>query len=60
MNVNIVYIVLVNEDYIVNYDLLKLYLFVFLINDFFIMKEMFEVFEYIVENLSLVKEIDVV
>ena len=59
-NANIVYTVLVNEDYTVNYDLLKPYLPAFPTNDFLITKETLEVFEHTAENLSLVKEIDVV
>ncbi len=59
-NANIVYTVLVNEDYTVNYDLLKPYLPAFPTNDFLITKETLEVFEHTAENLNLVKEIDVV
>ncbi|MGR5980002.1 DUF3939 domain-containing protein [Bacillus cereus] len=59
-NANIVYTVLVNDDYTVNYDLLKPYLPAFPTNDFLITKETLEVFEHTAENLNLVKEIDVV
>ncbi|MES9798580.1 DUF3939 domain-containing protein, partial [Bacillus toyonensis] len=55
-NANIVYTVLVNE----NYDLLKPYLPVFPTNVFLITKETLEVFEHTEENLNLVKEIDIV
>lgn len=59
-NANIVYTVLVNEDYTVNYDLLKPYLPAFPTNTFIITKETLEVFEHTEENLELVKEIDIV
>ena len=59
-NANIVYTVLVNDDYTVNYDLLKPYLPAFPTNVFLITKETLEVFEHTAENLNLVKEIDVV
>ncbi|MGN4444112.1 DUF3939 domain-containing protein [Bacillus cereus group sp. MYBK79-1] len=59
-NANIVYTVLVNDDYTVNYDLLKPYLSVFPTNSFLITKETLEVFEHTEENLNLVKEIDIV
>ncbi|MFJ8531266.1 DUF3939 domain-containing protein [Bacillus sp. NPDC094106] len=59
-NANIVYTVLVNDDYTVNYDLLKPYLLAFPTNMFLITKETLEVFEYTAENLELVKEIDLV
>ncbi|MGG2066003.1 MULTISPECIES: DUF3939 domain-containing protein [unclassified Bacillus (in: firmicutes)] len=57
-NANVVYTVLVNDDYTVNYDLLKPYLPAFPINAFIITKETLEVFENTQENLALVKEID--
>ena len=59
-NANIVYTVLVNDDYTVNYDLLKPYLPAFPTNHFLITKETLEVFEHTEENLNLVKEIDIV
>ncbi|EMA6343142.1 DUF3939 domain-containing protein [Bacillus cytotoxicus] len=59
-NTNIVYTVLVNDDYTVNYDLLKPYLQAFPTNKFLITKETLEVFEHTDENLELVKEIDLV
>ncbi|MDM5188257.1 DUF3939 domain-containing protein [Bacillus sp. DX4.1] len=59
-NASIVYTVLVNEDYTVNYDLLKPYLPAFPTNTFIITKETLEVFEHTLENIELVKEIDVV
>ncbi|BBB72191.1 TPA: DUF3939 domain-containing protein [Bacillus anthracis] len=59
-NANIVYTVLVNDDYTVNYDLLKPYLPAFPTNIFLITKETLEVFEHTEENLNLVKEIDIV
>lgn len=58
MNENIVYTVLVNDDYTVNYDLLKPFLPAFPTNSFIITKETLEVFEDTKENLELVKEID--
>lgn len=57
-NANVVYTVLVNDDYTVNYDLLKPYLPAFPTNVFIITKETLEVFENTQENLALVKEID--
>ncbi|MFD0771409.1 DUF3939 domain-containing protein [Bacillus sp. CGMCC 1.60114] len=57
-NANVVYTVLVNDDYTVNYDLLKPYLPAFPTNAFIITKETLEVFENTQENLALVKEID--
>lgn len=57
-NANVVYTVLVNDDYTVNYDLLKPYLPAFPTNTFIITKETLEVFENTQENLDLVKEID--
>lgn len=57
-NANVIYTVLVNDDYTVNYDLLKPYLPVFPTNTFIITKETLEVFENTQDNLSLVKEID--
>lgn len=59
-NANIVYTVLVNQDYTVNYDLLKPYLQAVPTNAFIITKETLEVFEYTPQNLELVKEIDLV
>lgn len=58
MNENIVYTVLVNDDYTVNYDLLQPFLPAFPTNSFIITKETLEVFENTEENLELVKEID--
>lgn len=57
-NENILYTVLVNDDYTVNYDLLKPFLPAFPTNVFIITKETLEVFENTEENLELVKEID--
>ncbi|MFD3445892.1 DUF3939 domain-containing protein [Microbacteriaceae bacterium 4G12] len=57
-NSHVVYTVLVNDDYTVNFDMLKPYLPALPTNTFLITKETFEVFEDLAENRKLVKEID--
>jgi hypothetical protein len=59
-NTNIAYTVLVNDDYTVNYKMLKPYLLALPTNKFLITKETLEVFEYVDENRELVQEIDAV
>ncbi|WP_028399995.1 DUF3939 domain-containing protein [Ectobacillus panaciterrae] len=57
-NTNVAYTVLVNEDYTVNYKMLKPYLPALPTNTYLITKETLEVFANIDDNLELVKEID--
>ncbi|WP_416825911.1 DUF3939 domain-containing protein [Ectobacillus polymachus] len=57
-NTRVTYTVLVNDDYTVNYNLLKPYLPAIPTNSFLITRETLEVFQNTEENKQFVKEID--
>lgn len=57
-NTRVTYTVLVNDDYTVNYNLLKPYLPAIPTNSFLITRETLEVFKNTEENKQFVKEID--